>query len=209
MYIAGNNEFYQGNLLTIVALPHVKKLRNAATWFIVNLAVIEMCFCVTVLPMSAAQMLHLQATNERLFDAGGCKLFVFLRYVHINRYPEEISRYLHIEENLGLHRRNLDCINMVSLLEIYGAFDYNSNTHECDFDVRALQARKVFLAIGFFVPCLIIIISYSYIFYKLKARCGIAQSRIENCSNHRSHIPRFHHMLLTCFFRSLLFESVD
>ena len=72
---------FLGNLLTILALPHARKLRTSATWFVVNLAVIEMMFCVTILPMSAGHLFHVRFFRDKLFDKKGCKLFVFLRYV--------------------------------------------------------------------------------------------------------------------------------
>ncbi|KAG0723104.1 G-protein coupled receptor moody [Chionoecetes opilio] len=49
-----------GNLLTIIALPMTKTLRTTATAFVVNLAVVELLFCLFILPMSGAQYLYLQ-----------------------------------------------------------------------------------------------------------------------------------------------------
>ncbi|XP_069187285.1 protein trapped in endoderm-1 isoform X2 [Procambarus clarkii] len=73
-----------GNLLTILALPYPTRLRNAATYLVVNLAVAEGIFCVTILPISAAHLFTLYMTSGKpLFDDRGCNVFVFLRYVNI------------------------------------------------------------------------------------------------------------------------------
>lgn len=69
-----------GNLLTVVALPMTKKLRTTATAFVVNLAVVEMLFCVFILPMSGAQYLFLQQNNKSLLTDRDCVFFVSLRY---------------------------------------------------------------------------------------------------------------------------------
>ena len=59
--------------------------------------------------------------------------------------------------------------------QVYGQFTYNPNTEECDFDDDTPQGkapRKVFLALGFLLPCIIIITSYSYIYYKVCSSCN-------------------------------------
>nr|XP_053657060.1 G-protein coupled receptor moody-like [Cherax quadricarinatus] len=73
-----------GNLLTILALPYESRLRHAATYLVVNLAVAEGIFCVTILPISAAHLFHLYVNDgDALFSDNGCNVFVFLRYVNI------------------------------------------------------------------------------------------------------------------------------
>jgi hypothetical protein len=74
---------FSGNLLTMVALPFSHKIRNASTWFVVNLAATECLFCITILPMVAAHLLRLRDEGEPLFSDDGCRAFVFLRYVNV------------------------------------------------------------------------------------------------------------------------------
>ncbi|XP_045595479.1 protein trapped in endoderm-1 isoform X1 [Procambarus clarkii] len=189
-----------GNLLTILALPYPTRLRNAATYLVVNLAVAEGIFCVTILPISAAHLFTLYMTSGKpLFDDRGCNVFVFLRYVNIqaellsiaaiavNRcvliaIPKQYPRLFSGPKTAGL----IAAIWLVSglvmtvpLLEIYGKFTYNTSTDECDFDDSTQfgeRPRKLFLVLGFLLPCIIIIVSYSYIFFKARQSSSKMQS---------------------------------
>ncbi|XP_063889289.1 protein trapped in endoderm-1-like [Scylla paramamosain] len=180
-----------GNLLTILALPHARRLRHSATWLVVNLAVAEGVFCVTILPISAAHLLHMLYTGQPLFDKTGCSVFVFQRYVNIqaellsiaaiaiNRcvliampksYPNVFSSRKTVGIIAGIWLVSI-AIMLIPLLKVYGEFTYNDNTEECDFDDEVPQGktpRKVFLSLGFLLPCIIIITSYSYIYYKAR-----------------------------------------
>ncbi|MPC64661.1 G-protein coupled receptor moody [Portunus trituberculatus] len=56
-------------------------------------------------------------------------------------------------------------------VQVYGQFTYNLDTEECDFDDKTAHKkapRKVFLSLGFLLPCIVIITSYSYIYYKAR-----------------------------------------
>lgn len=180
-----------GNLLTILALPHARRLRHSATWLVVNLAVAEGAFCVTILPISAAHLLHMYSTGYPLFDDTGCSVFVFLRYVNIqaellsiaaiaiNRcvliakpkvYPQVFTGAKTAAIIASIWLVSI-AIMLLPLLKIYGEFTYNDNTEECDFDDDTdlgKGPRKVFLSLGFMLPCIIIIASYSYIYYKAR-----------------------------------------
>ncbi|XP_064112851.1 protein trapped in endoderm-1-like isoform X2 [Macrobrachium nipponense] len=187
---------FVGNLLTILALPYSKRLKNAATCFVVNLAVVEGLFCVTILPMSAAHLFSLFFADEKLFSSEGCSVFVFLRYVIIQTEllsiaAIAINRCLLIADP-DKHRKVFTipksiamivmiwvvsaAIMLIPLLRVYGEFTYNYTTKECDFSDSKESGgegpRKLFLAIGFLLPCAVIIISYSYIFYKARRSTG-------------------------------------
>uniref|UniRef100_A0A6A7FV57 Protein trapped in endoderm-1-like n=2 Tax=Hirondellea gigas TaxID=1518452 RepID=A0A6A7FV57_9CRUS len=180
-----------GNLLTMVALPFSRKIRNASTWFVVNLAGAECLFCVTVLPMVAAHLLHLRNTRHSLFSDDGCRAFVFLRYVNVqaellsiagvalNRCVLIVAPYKYKE--IFSTRNTILIIIFIwvisiaimalPLFGIYGEFAYNEHTHECDFsdDTSNGQGpRRVYLALGFLTPAIIIIFSYIFIFYKAR-----------------------------------------
>ncbi|XP_070000665.1 G-protein coupled receptor moody isoform X1 [Penaeus vannamei] len=195
-----------GNLLTILALPYSLRLRNAATWFVVNLAVAEGIFCVTILPMSAAHLFHLYVTGTPMFTMGGCSAFVFLRYVNIQaellsiaaiavnrcvliavpkKYPKVYTGAKTIIIITAIWAFSI-FLMLIPLLEIYGHLGYNNQTDECDFmdDTPAKQGpRKLFLAIGFLLPCVVIIASYSYIFYKARQSSAKVQARRSNSLN--------------------------
>ncbi|KAK8393952.1 hypothetical protein O3P69_006945 [Scylla paramamosain] len=207
-----------GNLLTILALPHARRLRHSATWLVVNLAVAEGVFCVTILPISAAHLLHMLYTGQPLFDKTGCSVFVFQRYVNIqaellsiaaiaiNRcvliampksYPNVFSSRKTVGIIAGIWLVSI-AIMLIPLLKVYGEFTYNDNTEECDFDDEVPQGktpRKVFLSLGFLLPCIIIITSYSYIYYKARQSSAnlLAQRRNNTTEDSRktnSHRPK-------------------
>ncbi|XP_063614547.1 protein trapped in endoderm-1-like [Penaeus indicus] len=195
-----------GNLLTILALPYSLRLRNAATWFVVNLAVAEGIFCVTILPMSAAHLFYLYVTGEGMFTSRGCSVFVFLRYVNIQaellsiaaiavnrcvliavpkKYPRVYTGAKTIIIIAAIWAFSI-FLMLIPLLRIYGHLGYNKDTHECDFmeDTPAKQGpRKLFLGIGFLLPCVVIIASYSYIFYKARQSSAKVQARRNNSLN--------------------------
>ncbi|XP_018021398.1 protein trapped in endoderm-1 [Hyalella azteca] len=183
---------FLGNLLTMVALPFSHKIRNASTWFVVNLAATECLFCITILPMVAAHLLRLRDEGEPLFSDDGCRAFVFLRYVNVqaellsiagvalNRCILIVVPYRY--KKIFSPRNTIICIvaiwvvsiviMLLPLFELYGRFAYNVDTHECDFgdDTHVGKGpRRVYLAIGFLTPALIIVLSYIFIFYKARS----------------------------------------
>nr|QPB73592.1 GPCR8 [Penaeus japonicus] len=192
-----------GNLLTILALPYSLRLRNAATWFVVNLAFAEGMFCVTILPMSAAQLFHLYVAQKPLITSG-CKVFVFLRYVNIQaellsiaaiavnrciliavpkKYPKIYTGAKTVLIITAIWVVSI-FIMLIPLLEIYGHLGYNKETKECDFVGDGNEGpRKLFLGLGFLLPCAVIIASYSYIFYKARQSSVKVQARRNNSLN--------------------------
>ncbi|XP_042230118.1 protein trapped in endoderm-1-like isoform X1 [Homarus americanus] len=204
-----------GNLLTILALPYTRRLRHSATYLVVNLAVAEGIFCVTILPISAAHLFTLYMTSgmRPLFDTQGCNVFVFLRYVNIqaellsiaaiavNRcvliaVPKKYPQVFSGPKTAILIAAIWLCsgfLMLIPLLKIYGEFTYNHNTDECDFSDNTKYGqgpRKLFLALGFLLPCVVIIVSYSYIFYKARQSSVKLQSRgsslVKNTDNSSS-----------------------
>ncbi|KAK7083247.1 hypothetical protein SK128_018705 [Halocaridina rubra] len=190
-----------GNLLTILALPYSNRLRNAATWFVVNLAVVEGLFCVTILPISGAHLFSLYMRDQSLFSNEGCSVFVFLRYVAINaevfsiaaiavnrclliafprKYPSIFTTAKTIATIIMIWVISA-ALMIIPLSKLYGEFTYNERTKECDFsdnpESGGAGPRKLFLALGFLLPCVVIILSYSYIFYKAKRSSARIRAR--------------------------------
>ncbi|KAK3877258.1 hypothetical protein Pcinc_018013 [Petrolisthes cinctipes] len=196
-----------GNLLTILALPYARSLRtNQATFLVINLAVAEGIFCITILPLSAAHLVNLSDRGSSLFTSQACNVFVYLRYVNIqaellsiaaiaiNRciliaVPKKYPTIFTTKKTLLLIATiwTLSIVVMlVPLLGAYGSFTYNEETDECDFDDSGRfgnAPRKVFLALGSILPCIVVIVSYSYIYYK--ARQSSAKMR-ERCQDSQS-----------------------
>ncbi|XP_076066383.1 protein trapped in endoderm-1-like [Oratosquilla oratoria] len=194
-----------GNGLTILALPFARSLRNAATAFVVNLAVSEMLFCATILPASAAHLLYL-AQGQQLFTKDSdklCNAFVFLRYVTIQaelmsiagiavnrcvliaspeKYPKVFSR--HWTAVFICFIWGFSAFMMaLPLFKLYGEFAYNELTDECDFaDGDDRKARRFFLSVGFLLPCCIVVASYVYIFVKARQNASLIKQRSMNTS---------------------------
>lgn len=57
-----------------------RKLRTTATAFVINLAVVELLFCLFILPMSGAQYAYLQYYDEALLSDNDCIFFAVARY---------------------------------------------------------------------------------------------------------------------------------
>ena len=67
--------------MTIVALLMCRKLRKrSTTMFVVNLAMVEMLFCIFILPMSGAQYAYLQYSGDSLLSDKACSFFTLTRF---------------------------------------------------------------------------------------------------------------------------------
>ncbi|XP_071526523.1 G-protein coupled receptor moody-like [Panulirus ornatus] len=178
-----------GNLLTILALTYSHRLRNATTYLVVNLSVSDGFICVVVLPGYAIHQFVLYTKGETSLTDGVCGLLTFLRYlcllvsllsiaaIALNRcvlisapktYPKlfTVKRTAIIIASMWLLTA---IIMLIPALQVYGRFGYNDATDECDFvdDTEAGQTpRNIYMFLGFLLPCLVIVCSYTHIFYK-------------------------------------------
>ncbi|ROT80102.1 moody, isoform C [Penaeus vannamei] len=171
-----------GNLLTIIALPMSKKLRTTATAFVVNLAVVELLFCVFILPMSGAQYLFLQHTGDSLLSDRDCIFFAVTRalavslprlYAIINR-PAIMGCYI-----TGIWIYSF-LLKMPTAFKLLGHYTFNSDTMECDMSNKNRKSRFIMIIIEAVVPVLTIIILYIFVFVMVKlstARVNRASSR--------------------------------
>ncbi|XP_069185088.1 protein trapped in endoderm-1 isoform X4 [Procambarus clarkii] len=189
-----------GNLLTIIALPLSKKLRTTATAFVVNLAVVELLFCVFILPMSGAQYLYLQQTNDSLLTNRDCVFFTSVRYTltqvelqtilaiaftralavsvpklytAINR-PTIMGCYI-----AGIWMYSL-FLKLPPALGLVGEYGFNEDTMECDMTKGSIKARYFYIVVEAVIPVLLIFILYTFVFIMVKlssARVARAASR--------------------------------
>ncbi|KAK4309929.1 hypothetical protein Pmani_018482 [Petrolisthes manimaculis] len=137
-----------------------------------------------------------------LFTAQACNVFVYLRYVNIqaellsiaaiaiNRciliaVPKKYPTIFTTKKTLLLIATiwTLSIVVMlVPLLGAYGSFTYNEETDECDFDDTGRFGngpRKVFLALGSILPCIVVVVSYSYIYYKARQSSAKMRERLQ------------------------------
>ncbi|XP_042872182.1 G-protein coupled receptor moody-like isoform X2 [Penaeus japonicus] len=177
-----------GNLLTIIALPMSKKLRTTATAFVVNLAVVELLFCVFILPMSGAQYLVLQHTEDSLLSDRDCIFFAVTRYtltqvelqtilaialtralaVSLPRLYAIINRPAIMGCYIGGIWIYSFLLKMPTAFGMLGYYTFNEYTMECDMsssnDMRSKKSRLIMIIIEAVVPVLTIIALYIFVF---------------------------------------------
>lgn len=191
-----------GNLLTIIALPMTKNLRTTATAFVVNLAVVELMFCVFILPMSGAQYLYLQRHLEgSLLTDRHCIFFTTLRY-SITQVELQTILAIALTRAIAVSQPRLyQNINQPTVIGVYiaiiwlysiamrippaigvfGQYEYNPNTMECDLDNKNRLARLVYLVMDAFIPVLLIFILYFFVFIMVKlSSARVARSSQKN-----------------------------
>lgn len=187
-----------GNLLTIIALPMTKNLRTTATAFVVNLAVVELMFCVFILPMSGAQYLYLQRHLEgSLLTDRHCIFFTTLRY-SITQVELQTILAIALTRAIAVSQPRLyQNINQPTVIGVYiaiiwlysiamrippaigvfGQYEYNPNTMECDLDNKNRLARLVYLVMDAFIPVLLIFILYFFVFIMVVRRAVVRQRK--------------------------------
>lgn len=173
-----------GNLLTIIALPMSKKLRTTATAFVVNLAVVELLFCVFILPMSGAQYLFLQHTGDSLLSDRDCIFFAVTRYT-LTQVELQTILAIALTRALAVSLPRLYAIinrpaimgcyitgiwiysfllKMPTAFKLLGHYTFNSDTMECDMSNKNRKSRFIMIIIEAVVPVLTIIILYIFVF---------------------------------------------
>lgn len=189
-----------GNLLTIIALPMSKKLRTTATAFVVNLAVVELLFCVFILPMSGAQYLFLQHTGDSLLSDRDCIFFAVTRYT-LTQVELQTILAIALTRALAVSLPRLYAIinrpaimgcyitgiwiysfllKMPTAFKLLGHYTFNSDTMECDMSNKNRKSRFIMIIIEAVVPVLTIIVLYIFVFVMVKlstARVNRASSR--------------------------------
>uniref|UniRef100_A0A1B6DYU7 G-protein coupled receptors family 1 profile domain-containing protein n=1 Tax=Clastoptera arizonana TaxID=38151 RepID=A0A1B6DYU7_9HEMI len=172
-----------GNLLTIVALLRCPRVRNVAAAFIISLCVADCMFCILVLPFNAS----LYIFGKWVFNDILCTITPMIRYVNvgisllsiamitINRYImiAHYSLYTRIYKPVWIACMIIFCwllsfgMLVPTLLGIWGKFDYESKLITCTIvkDENGRSAKTALFITAFIIPCLIIIICYTRIFW--------------------------------------------
>ncbi|XP_071547257.1 protein trapped in endoderm-1-like isoform X3 [Panulirus ornatus] len=189
-----------GNLLTIIALPMSKKLRTTATAFVVNLAVVELLFCVFILPMSGAQYLFLQQRGKSLLSNEDCIFFTVVRYtltqvelqtilaIALTRALAVATPRLYSGINqpvvIGCYIAGIwiysFCLKLPPAFEVFGEYTFNERTMECDMASTDSKARQTYILVEAVIPVLLIFVLYIFVFVMVKlssARVARAASR--------------------------------
>ncbi|XP_015915365.1 protein trapped in endoderm-1 [Parasteatoda tepidariorum] len=173
-----------GNLVTILALSKCQKLRNATTAFVISLCTADLLFCALNLPPTASRYIN----QGWILGDTLCKLFPFFFYgnvaaslmsmtaITINRYIL-INHYKYYDK---IYQRKFIALMIAfcwlfsflmltpTLAGAWGEFGYKEKTFSCTILKKNGSSPKKFLfVLGFLLPCVIIVISYSCIFYRV------------------------------------------
>ncbi|XP_071547256.1 protein trapped in endoderm-1-like isoform X2 [Panulirus ornatus] len=186
-----------GNLLTIIALPMSKKLRTTATAFVVNLAVVELLFCVFILPMSGAQYLFLQQRGKSLLSNEDCIFFTVVRYtltqvelqtilaIALTRALAVATPRLYSGINqpvvIGCYIAGIwiysFCLKLPPAFEVFGEYTFNERTMECDMASTDSKARQTYILVEAVIPVLLIFVLYIFVFVMVIRRAFMRQRK--------------------------------
>ncbi|XP_017785467.1 PREDICTED: protein trapped in endoderm-1 [Nicrophorus vespilloides] len=176
-----------GNLITILALTRCPKLRtHPTTYFVLSLCISDFIFCLINMPITATRYIQ----EEWTLGEDLCKLFPVLFYGNVtlsvlNMVAITINRYVLISCNQYYSRlyskisiyAQLAFIWTISfvillppLLGVWGDLGLNKTTFSCTILKNENGSPKdAIFIVGFVLPCVVIITSYSCIFWKVRA----------------------------------------
>ncbi|PSN55846.1 Protein trapped in endoderm-1, partial [Blattella germanica] len=190
-----------GNLITIIALLRCPKLRkHATTYFVISLCISDLMFCTINLPFTASRYIY----QAWVFSDFLCQLFPFFFYGNVgvsllSMVAITINRYVLISYNTLYDKMYSKCsicamlafiwifsFTMMAppLFEVWGRLGLDPPTFSCTIlKKNGTSPKKMLFVVGFLFPCLVIIISYSCIYWKVR------QSR-KKLQAHSPAIPR-------------------
>ncbi|XP_073844050.1 trapped in endoderm 1 [Musca autumnalis] len=183
-----------GNLITILALVNSPKIRgHATTAFVLSLCISDLLFCSFSLPLTAVRFFAQKWTlGDNL-----CQIFPVIFYGNVavsllSMVCITINRYILIGcHNIyaRLYRKQwivlqLACVWLVSFmlllppyLGIWGEMGLDEVTFSCTIlKKNGRSIKKPLFLLGFLLPCLVIIASYSCIYIKV-----LQQKKKMNC----------------------------
>lgn len=229
-----------GNLLTITALLKYHKLRkHPTTAFVLSLSISDLFFCAVNMPLTAIRFHNQQWT----LGTGLCQAFPVFFYgnvavsvlsmvgLTINRYTLILhpSRYSKIYTPISLCLQLFAIwafsfgIMLLPLFEIWGTLGLDEETFSCTILKKDDSSPKKFIFLfGVLVPCIVITISYSCIFYavhkqrsKLKAHNANNSGRIESFFRNKEDcrltltLLTIYVCFLICFMPLMLANVID
>lgn len=175
-----------GNFVTILALIKCPKLRgHATTAFILSLCVSDLIFCTLNLPLTAARFVY----EQWIFGEVLCKLFPVFFYGNVavsvlNMVAITLNRYVLISYHQyysQFYSKTSIWIQLISiwsfafllmlppLLGVWGTLGLHPPTFSCTIlDKDGISPKKFVFLLGFFLPCIVIIIAYSCIYYSVR-----------------------------------------
>ncbi|XP_055713608.1 protein trapped in endoderm-1 [Phlebotomus papatasi] len=176
-----------GNAITIIALLKCPKLRShATTAFVLSLCISDLLLCSMSLPLQAIRYTWQKWTlGEAL-----CHVFPVILYgnvavsllsmvgITMNRYIliaynsmySSIYRPLYIWMQLLFVWLVAFSLLIPPLLGVWGKMGLDEMTFSCTIlpDEAGHSPKKVFFLVGFLIPCIVIIISYTCIYWTVR-----------------------------------------
>ncbi|KAJ8664876.1 hypothetical protein QAD02_006538 [Eretmocerus hayati] len=176
-----------GNLITVIALLRYARLRrHATTAFVISLSLSDLIFAGVNLPLTASRYLNeAWVLGETL-----CKIFPLFFYgnvavsllsmvaITINRYVlisrAEIYARVYTSRNIALMLLAIWCLSfsllIPPLLGVWGTLGLNQATFSCTIlKKNGKSPKKLLFLFGVLVPCIVIIASYSCIYWKVRS----------------------------------------
>lgn len=208
-----------GNSLTVVALIRNAKIRTVAAAFIASLCISDLLFCLIVLPFSASQFFHGTWIHGYIL----CSIIPFMRYgsvgvsllsiaiISINRYmliawpsyyPSIFTKTKVAFYIFGIWALSYG-LQLPTLLGIYGTFGLDRKIGTCSInpDAEGNNPKTTLFIIGFATPCLIIIISYTKIYWVVRQSHKRMAEHTSSTNYKRSemHITKMVLVIFICF----------
>ncbi|OXU20771.1 hypothetical protein TSAR_003771 [Trichomalopsis sarcophagae] len=216
-----------GNLVTVIALLRYARLRrHATTAFVISLSVSDLIFAAVNLPLTASRYLNeAWVLGETL-----CQVFPLFFYgnvavsllsmvaITINRYVlisrAEIYAQIYTRRGITLMLIAIWTLSfsllIPPLLGVWGTLGLDPATFSCTIlKKNGKSPKKLLFVVGFLVPCLVIIVSYLCIYWKvrtsrknLEAHTGVAKRK--KTGFQRREDSRVTRLMLTIFLCFLL-----
>ncbi|XP_004536758.1 protein trapped in endoderm-1 isoform X2 [Ceratitis capitata] len=171
-----------GNLVTIIALLKCPKIRgHATTAFILSLSVSDLLFCSISLPLTAVRFYEEKWT----FGETLCKIFPVIFYGNVavsllSMVGITLNRYILIAFHsiyVQIYKRSYILLQLFfiwstsfllllpPILGIWGEMGLDEATFSCTIlKKNGRSIKKTLFLIGFLLPCIVIIVSYSCIY---------------------------------------------
>ena len=177
-----------GNITTIIAVSHYKKLRTPGNIFILSMSISDCLYFITVLPLKFATVQH----KEWIWGNFACTLIASLAHMFIgisilHLAVIAMNRFVHVKhpaKYVTTYKTKIVILNiflaylipvvflMLPMIGVWGRFSFESKTLQCSFTRNVDNAyRYTIVSIAMFLPSIFIILCYSNIFYHvLKSR---------------------------------------
>ncbi|XP_036319876.1 protein trapped in endoderm-1 [Rhagoletis pomonella] len=232
-----------GNLITIIALLKCPKIRgHATTAFILSLSVSDLLFCSFSLPLTAVRYYEEGWT----FGETLCKIFPVIFYgnvavsllsmvaITLNRYILIACHGLYVQ----IYKRSYILLQLIfiwstsfllllpPILGVWGEMGLDDATFSCTILKKNEKSiKKTLFLIGFLLPCIVIIVSYSCIYltvirqkrrmethrnYKISSNESVLTARKQNEDNRLTvMMVTIFGCFLGCFLPLMLANVVD